>query len=441
MLQLNNDGVNATFTVGQLTDAIDFARDHGIIVDVTNPESILRAMDEMNRQKYLNMHKWDLFTSGGKWYTYKPEIVNGKLTGKHDSKICRSTRQGLEDYLVGIYSDLDDNPTVEDIFHSMNRDRLDNGYISNQTFDRNNSIFNQHFAEFGTRRIRSVTEDDVVIFLKQRFVAGMLTDKAYGNLRTIVRQVFREAREQKYISFSVEDAVSRAQPPKGAFRQHKAAMREAMKNDGIKPQLPVYTSEEIRVLKAYWKDHPTPHNLALLLMFSTGTRIGEIAALTWDDFDGKCIHITKTEVEYTDPDTGKSVVTVKEIPKTDAGERVIAVPSSVLWIFETLRSYPVGEWLFMSMDPHRKEKFSRLREKPIRNALIKSCKATGIEYRSPHKLRKTYSSALKDSKVDDKYISDAMGHVDVNVDKDSYWYNRRSGEQKVAVVDAVPDLQ
>ena len=224
MLQLSNDGMNATFTAGQLAEAIAFSKSYGIIVDVTNPESILRAIDQMNRQKYLDMHKWDIFTSGGKWYTYKPEIVGGKLTGKHGTKICRSTRQGLEDYLVSFYSNLDDNPTVADIFNASNRERLDNAYISNQTFDRNNSLFKQHFAEFGMRRIKSITEDDVVSFLKRRFVDGMLSDKAYGNLRTIVRQVFREAREQKYISFSVEDVISRAQPPKGAFRQHKAAV-------------------------------------------------------------------------------------------------------------------------------------------------------------------------------------------------------------------------
>ncbi len=74
-------------------------------------------------------------------------------------------------------------------------------------------------------------------------------------------------------------------------------------------------------------------------------------------------------------------------------------------------------------------------------SLLKSCKATGVEYRSSHKLRKTYSSALKDSGVDDKFIAETMGHIDTRIDKDAYWYNRRSGEQKAAVVDAVPDLQ
>ena len=132
---------------------------------------------------------------------------------------------------------------------------------------------------------------------------------------------------------------------------------------------------------------------------------------------------------------------MREIPKTDAGERVVAVPSSVKWVFEALRNYPVGEWLFMSMDPHKKGKFSRLREKPVRNALVKSCKATGIEYRSPHKLRKTYSSALKDSGVDDKFIAETMGHIDTRIDKDAYWFNRHSADKKVSVVDGVPDFQ
>ena len=62
----------------------------------------------------------------------------------------------------------------------------------------------------------------------------------------------------------------------------------------------VFDEEEIVLVTEYLKANPDIWNLGLLLQFQTGMRIGEIAALKWEDVNEKerCIHVHRTEKKY-----------------------------------------------------------------------------------------------------------------------------------------------
>lgn len=432
---------NISLQTAQILNLLDYCGRNGIQLDVSKPETIQDAIEQMEKKKYLAMHRWRIFESKGRWFTSAPEVIGGQLTGRAGKKISALTKRELEKQLVDIYKELIDNPTVEELFQDAVDENLEYGYIEITTHHRYGVLFRRHFSEIGKRRIRGVTEDDIVEFLRRRFVDEKLNAKGYGNLRTIVRLVFRRARDKKYIDYNVEDAITRAKPPKGAFRRNVADKREAQAEKGITPQKQVFTTEEMKKLIDYWTANPVPQNLGLLLMFSTGIRVGELCSLRWEDYDGRCLNIYKTEQVYPDPETGKRVCTVVYKPKTDAGERFPAVPTSVRWIFDKLKEYPTGEWMFMAKDRHRYNKFSRITEKTFCRWMKKSCEEAGIEYRSSHKLRKTYASALLDAGVDEKYITDTMGHVSIQTTRDFYGFDRRSGEEKVSVIDAIPEFQ
>ena len=55
------------------------------------------------------------------------------------------------------------------------------------------------------------------------------------------------------------------------------------------------------------REHPTIHNLGLLLLFETGMRVGELSVLRAENITAKGIVINSTEIYYKDPNTNKTV--------------------------------------------------------------------------------------------------------------------------------------
>ena len=84
------------------------------------------------------------------------------------------------------------------------------------------------------------------------------------------------------------------------------------------------------------------------------------------------------------------------------------------------------------------DKLGRIRAKRFNTWLHRACKKVGIPERSTHKIRKTYASVLLSSGVDEKLITSQMGHTDIAVTRDIYYYNRDSkAKNKLAISKAI----
>lgn len=167
-------------------------------------------------------------------------------------------------------------------------------------------------------------------------------------------------------------------------------------------------------------------------MFQTGMRVGELAALRRENIlDGK-IRITATEETYVDQETGKKICEVADHAKTDAGERTIILPVQAEKTLKAIRALnPFGEYVFM-------DKLGRIRAKRFNTWLRRTCEKVGIPKRSTHKIRKTYASILLSSGVDEKLVTSQMGHTDISITKDIYYYNRdKEADKKMAISDAI----
>ena len=159
-------------------------------------------------------------------------------------------------------------------------------------------------------------------------------------------------------------------------------------------------------------------------MFQTGIRVGELAALRWRDYkDGKII-VSCTEETYKDAETGKKICEVANHAKTDAGERTVYLPEQSEKTIKAIRTLnPFGEFMFM-------DKLGRIRAKRFNTWLERACEKVGIPKRSTHKIRKTYGSILLSNRIDDKFITDQMGHTDISMTRDVYYFNRQSEQKK-----------
>lgn len=141
------------------------------------------------------------------------------------------------------------------------------------------------------------------------------------------------------------------------------------------------------IVNHLWEEQD-PRGLGLILMFQTGMRVGELAALRRENIQDGKIRISATEETYVDPETGKKVCEVVDHAKTDAGERTIILPEGAERTLKAIRSLnPFGEYVFM-------DKQGRIRAKRFNYWLHRTCKKLGIPERSTHKIRKTYASMI-----------------------------------------------
>lgn len=72
------------------------------------------------------------------------------------------------------------------------------------------------------------------------------------------------------------------------------------------------------------------------------------------------------------------------------------------------------------------------------NFLRNACKATGIKYRSVHKIPKTFATTLLDNGVYEAYVKTIMGHEDINTTRSHYYYcNKRKKDYETQIKSAI----
>jgi integrase len=258
-----------------------------------------------------------------------------------------------------------------------------------------------------------------------------MTAKAFSNLKSVTRGIFKYAKRKKFTSIRIDDVIDDLDIARKSFSKSN-------KDDSEQS----FSDEEFIKLARYFKGKPTQHNLGLLLMFATGLRGGEISTLKKDDYDGKSLYVQRTESRYQDED-GKVHFVVKDSPKTEKGRRYAPVPDNARWILDRLFTLDTdSEWLFTTYSGNNKSKGKvRSITKNFRYALYVACDAVGIKRRGLHCIRKTYASILLDNNLPEKFITDNLGHVDIRVTKDYYSKQRKTIDQRTSILNQISEFK
>lgn len=173
----------------------------------------------------------------------------------------------------------------------------------------------------------------------------------------------------------------------------------------------------VALLSLIIDEAPQPLRLAVLLAMLCGLRLGEVGALRYMDvnWDAGTINISQA-LKYA-PGTGSFL----EVPKTDAGERVITLPPTMLRILRDAMWYDVieeqdseGKW-----KPGRWIVHSRYGARVNKDTPSKWFRAfadaNGYEGITFHDLRHIHASILLAKHVDLASVSARMGHSDPEV--------------------------
>lgn len=361
------------------------------------------------REEVLAKHPYKISqTKDGQWTTH---YIDGGVR----KQIKRKSRKDIEDELLKHYETIEDNPTLDEIFQKVQSDKLAFDHKKEATISRNQREYQRFFSTFGKRRIKSIDELEVEQFLRNCRREKDLSRKAFNYLTALTRMIFNEAWFERYVTFDIDPVIKRSRG------QQRTSFRDTRKEYSKE----VYTGMEFtRLEQKLWQDGGI-HSLGVLMLMYTGMRIGEAVSLTWDDYDPehRSLHVHRTETTYSDED-GKLRVKVSDSPKTDAGNRFIPVLPELKEVLDRIKKLePDAEYILSYRGV-------RIRAEKIRRKLRNICDSCGLEYRSPHKLRKTFASRLAAEGIPSQIIIDLLGHEDYEVTQRYYIKQYASLEQK-----------
>ena len=199
-----------------------------------------------------------------------------------------------------------------------------------------------------------------------------------------------------------------------------------------------YSEEE---LKAFLDKTSSPEDkrlrLLIVLAIHTGARIGELTALTYDDFKDGQVYINKS---------------LKEInPIKGSGEKTKAIISETK-TKTSIRTNPYGEFVQKEINKHRQWHLAEMMENSyrtnqvfttssgqlyfissLRTALARLCKRISVQNKGWHCFRRTFGTKLANSGAPIQTVSKLMGHDSITVTA-KYYVGINEEEKKNAVL-------
>lgn len=387
------------------SELLQFALDNGIIDRTT----IENQIEMMQREKYLEMHDQDIWQAqDGRWKTYLKSKEGRRL-------VTSTTQQGLQDKIVSHYKEKVESPTLEKVFYEWHNGRLEYNEISKGTYDKYVNDYKRFFgnSRIKDHKIKTISEDELDLFIRATIAEQELTQKAYANFRTIVRGIFKYAKRKKYTDLSIS-----------TFFQDLDLSKRMFKRNKVDAKTQVFQESEIPILLDWLNKHPRVSNYGIILALQTGVRTGELAALKYSDIEGDMLHVQRQEVKYKSDEKGKLVHEIVDNCKTDAGDRYIYLTDSALMTIQKIRFMnPFNEYMMV-------ENGKRINTNVFNGRLKLACEKVGIPVRTMHKLRKTYGTTLIDNGVDESLIMEQMGHKDISTTRKYYYYANKDSESK-----------
>lgn len=265
------------------------------------------------------------------------------------------------------------------------------------------------YAAFGDRKVQSLTRDEIEDFYRE-----YLLGKAGNSVAVEVEKRFKEL-----LRYAVKENIIQTNP-------HEYAVVPKSKSIS---RVEAFTPEEQEKIVAYLKKNMNSINMLFYLLLTTGMRVSEACALTWDDVDLKtgAINIDKIIVRYC----GTTVV--QNHPKTASSVRTVYMSSTVLrYMKQYYGDARVKGKLFETNGGNWQTAHN------LRPRWQKICAEIGIPYRGMHSLRHTFATRALEKGIDIKTVSRILGHRSVvttmNIYQDVY------SSQKIKAVEMLDDL-
>lgn len=387
--------------------------------DKINDEAINEFIKMANVHLKLNKHNHKVWTGkNGRTLTYI-DTPDGKrkLVSKKSDKDMAEYLSRL-DYSLPKITNKGKTDTFLSLFLEIYQAKLKWGEIEKTSYDKYYNNFKRFFVN-GFKNISEIPIDEIdeeqlEEFIKDTISHYGLSVKAFRDMKCIIREIFKRARKRNETEIAISVFLDELQINKKIFGKVKK-----------KDEDYVFTAEEVEKLAEYVLslENPDVRDFGVLLVFYTGLRCGELSALKWNDIGEEKIHVWKSEKRFKD-DEGHYKYDVQESVKTEAAFREIPITKTARLLLERIRELnPDGKYIF------QKPNGERYIGKAFTNKMKSLCGKVGINKRSIHKARATFSTNLINKGVDETVICYLLGHTNIQTTRQYYEYNNRTSEE------------
>lgn len=174
----------------------------------------------------------------------------------------------------------------------------------------------------------------------------------------------------------------------------------------------VYTAEQAKQAEQYALEHG---RYDIVLLMHTGLRRSELLGLQWTDldFERKLLHVQRAVTQT------KGGILIDK-PKTKTSVRDVPISDFIIEILEKIErtgTYVIaGKNFDEPMKPHTyADHFAVF--------MRKMQEETGLPILTPHELRHTYGTLLRENDVDIYTIQKVLGHSDISITSNIYVHN------------------
>lgn len=370
--------------------------------------------------------------------TYKKRLINGeeyyyevielprKANGKRNRKhVCAKTVAELKVKLAAINNDIYNGVDVS----------------NSKTFGStiNNWLYNIHFKN---KKISTINRYEGLynLYIKN----SSLTNKKISNLKVLDIQDFYNALESDNVTASTINMIHRIIKPFLNYLFINSLTIKDLGSPGML-KLPKVKKKNTDITVLSLEDQQkfinslsddNPDKILYIFALSTGLRLGEILALTWNDLNNGMIKVDKNikNVKVND----KWTLLLQDTPKTEKSNRYVPVPKNVLSQLEIHKKKQIelkskAESLYTDNNLIFATDFGTYIDpsnlnKRFKKALVKA-DLTPIKF---HSLRHTYATRLFENDIQPKVVSDLLGHKDITTTLNLYTWVLDSQKNKAA---------
>ena len=372
---------------------------NAVELGIINIDGVLDMLMSKKKDTILKMHPYAITppsTANGRWQTcYKDE------KGKRKN-IKAQSKEELLDKLIPIYfaNTHIDNLTFYGLYEEWLAYKATVTNSSN-TIKRHKQHYRKYFEPSALHNMKIKKIDELILEQEcNRIVKEFnLSRKEWCNIKTILNGMFTYSIRKRYLVDNPMDKV-----------EIYVKYRQIVKKTG---RTETYNTEELKELNRYLDKMYTETEdvafLAVKINFLLGLRVGELAALKWEDCkDLSHLHIVREEVRNQETNQYEVV----EHTKTNRDRFVILIPKAVS-ILEKIPKQ--GKYIFMRDG-------ERITSRQIAYVLEKFAERQGVRTKSTHKMRKTYASNLNANGVPLDCIREMLGHSNLSTTLE-YIYN------------------
>ncbi len=187
------------------------------------------------------------------------------------------------------------------------------------------------------------------------------------------------------------------------------------------------TKQEQKSLETAAIEEENGFGLPTLMALHAGVRIGEAAALPWEnvDFENNVIRIDATYQRVFTPMADTRTTLVYSSSKSSASNRVIPMSKTLRKALLEHKKQAVGEFVFSNKENPSEPRLLTYHFHEIR-------KIAGLEHVHFHQLRHTFATRCVESNGDIVSVSALMGHSSAKMTLDTY--SGSMMEQRIQVV-------